>query len=105
MHRSSAELTKALLEEYVFLTQVKTSLASVPGKPISANRGLSLPNPGLKFILRLDSVPESTINTNKVINERLNLIYLARSINSLIGGKNLIKTNKMADLNFAILSV
>ena len=33
------------------------------------------------------SVPESTINTNQVINEGLNLIHLARSINSLIGGK------------------
>ena len=61
--------------------------APVPGKPISANRGLNLANPGLKFILRLDSVPESTINTNLGINEGLNLIHLARSINSLIGGK------------------
>ena len=55
-------------------------LAPVPGKPISANRGLNLANPGLKFILRLDSVPESTINTNLGINEGLNLIHLARSI-------------------------
>ena len=62
-------------------------LAPVPGKPISANRGLNLANPALKFIRRLDSVPESTINTNQVINEGLNLIHLARSINSLIGGK------------------
>ena len=61
--------------------------APFPGKPISANRGLNLANPGLKFILRLDSVPESTINTNLGINEGLNLIHLARSINSLIGGK------------------
>ena len=61
--------------------------APVPGKPISANRGLNLANTGLKFILRLDSVPESTINTNQGINEGLNLIQLARSINSLIGGK------------------
>ena len=30
-------------------------------------------NPGLKFILRLDSVPESTINTNLGIKEGLNL--------------------------------
>ena len=63
------------------------ALAPVPGKPIRANRGLNLANPGLKFILRLDSVPESTINTNLGINEGLNLIHLARSINSLIGGK------------------
>ena len=75
------------------------------GKPISANRGLNLANRGWKFILRLDSVPESTINTNQVINEGLNLIHLASPINSLIGGKNLIKTNEMADLNFAILLV
>ena len=79
--------------------------APVPGKPISANRGLNLANRGWKFILRLDSVPESTINTNQVINEGLNLIHLARSINSLIGEKNLIKTNKIADLNFAMLLV
>ena len=61
--------------------------APVPGKPISVNRGLNLANPGSEFILRLDSVPESTINTNQVINEGLNLIHLARSINSLIGAK------------------
>ena len=61
--------------------------APVPGKAISANRGSNLANPGLKFILRLDSVPESTINTNQVINEGLYLIHLARSINSLIGEK------------------
>jgi len=67
--------------------QHKNSQAPVPGKPISANRGLNLANPGLKFILRLDSVPESTINTNPGINEGLNLIHLARSINSLIGEK------------------
>ena len=41
-----------------FLTVV---LVPVPGKPISANRGLNLTNPGLKFIPRLDSVPEITI--------------------------------------------
>ena len=69
------------------LTRYRKHLAPVPGKPISANRGLNLANPGLKFILRLDSVPESTINTNLGINEGLNLIHLARSINSLIGGK------------------
>ena len=62
-------------------------LAPVPGKSISANRGLNLANPGLKFILRLDSNPESTINTNQVINKGLNLIHVARLINSLISGK------------------
>ena len=69
-------------------------LAPVPGKPISANRGLNLANRGWKFILRLDSVPESTINTNQVINEGLNLIHLARSINSLIGAKTWSKQTK-----------
>ena len=64
-----------------------STLAPVPGKPISVNRGLNLANPGSKFILRLDSVPESTINTNQVINEGLKLIHLARSINSQIGAK------------------
>ena len=34
-------------------------LAPVPGKQISANRGLNPFNPGIKFILRLVSVPES----------------------------------------------
>jgi len=50
-------------------------LAPVPGKPVSANRGLNLFNPGLKFILRLDSVPENTINTTHGINERINLTH------------------------------
>ena len=61
--------------------------APVTGKAISANRGLNLANRGLKFISRLDSVPESTISVNLGINDGLNLIHLARSINSLIGGK------------------
>ena len=38
--------------------------APSPGKPISVNQELNLANPGLKFILRSDSVPESTININ-----------------------------------------
>jgi len=33
------------------------NLASVPGKPISANPGLNPHNPGLRFILPLVSVP------------------------------------------------
>ena len=66
--------------------------APVPGKPISANRGLNLANRGWKFMVRLDSVPESAINTNQVINE--GLIHLARSINSLIGGKTWSKQTK-----------
>ena len=43
-------------------------LARVPGKPISANRGLNLANRGIHFDPRLDSVPESMINLNLGIN-------------------------------------
>ena len=43
-------------------------LAPVPGKPISANRGLNIANRRINFIPRLDSVPESTINLNLEIN-------------------------------------
>ena len=42
--------------------------APVPGKPISANRRLNPLNPGIKFILRLVSVPESTISAIQRIN-------------------------------------
>ena len=42
--------------------------APVPGKPISANRGLNIANRRINFIPRLDSVPESTINLNLGIN-------------------------------------
>ena len=59
-----------------------------PLKPISANPRLSCPNPRDKFILRLHCVPRSAINTNQGINWGLNLIHLARWINSLIGGKS-----------------
>ena len=43
-------------------------LAPVPGKPISANRGLNHLNPGIKFNPRLVSVPESPISTIQGIN-------------------------------------
>ena len=43
-------------------------LARVPGKLISANRGLNLANRGIHFVPRLDSVPESMINLNLGIN-------------------------------------
>ena len=42
--------------------------APVPGKPISANRRLNPLNPGMKFIRRLVSVPESTISAIQGIN-------------------------------------
>ena len=44
------------------------NLAPVPGKPISANRGLNIANRRINFIPLLDSVPESTINLNLGIN-------------------------------------
>ena len=75
--------------------------ARVPGKPISTNvadRGLNLANRGINVIPRLDSVPESTINFNLGMNYVFNLTHLARSINSQIGRKIELKTNKMADL-------
>ena len=75
--------------------------ARVPGKPISTNvadRGLNLANRGINVIPRLDSVPESTINFNLGMNYVFNLTHLARSINSQIGRKIELKTNKIADL-------
>ena len=56
--------------------------------------GLNITNRGVNFIPRLDSVPESTIKTNLGINYVLNLSHLARTINSLIGGKRLSKHTK-----------
>ena len=37
--------------------------APVPEKTISANRGLNPANRGIKFVLRLDCVPQNTIST------------------------------------------
>ena len=37
--------------------------APVPEKTISANRGLNPANQGIKFVLRLDCVPQNTIST------------------------------------------
>ena len=42
--------------------------APVPGKPISANRGLNIANRRINFIPLLDSVPEFTINLNLGVN-------------------------------------
>ena len=36
----------------------------IPGKPVSANRGLNLANRGIHFFPRLDSVPERIVNLN-----------------------------------------
>ena len=62
-------------------------VALAPGKPIIANRGID-------YIPRLNSAPESTIKTNLRINYFLNLTHLARTVNSLIGGKSLSKQTK-----------
>ena len=62
-------------------------MALVPGKPIIANRGID-------YIPRLNSAPECTIKTNLRINYFLNLTHLARTINSLTGGKSLSKQTK-----------
>ena len=66
----SISSTDVFLAAWFFL-RAHNPLAPVPGKPISVNGGLNPTNRGCKFILRLDSVPESTINTNQVINEGL----------------------------------
>ena len=50
------------------MSRLKLLLAPVPGKPISANRGLNIANRRINFIPLLDSVPESTINLNLGIN-------------------------------------
>ena len=42
--------------------------APVVRKPISANPRLNRPNPRNKFILRLNSVPQSSISTTRGIN-------------------------------------
>ena len=59
--------------------------ASVVRKPISANPRLNRPNPRNKFVLRLNSVPRSSISAIQGLNSGLNLTHLARWINSLIG--------------------
>ena len=84
---------------------VLTSLAPVLRKLISANLGLNLSKRGLKFNRGLDSVPESTINTNLGLNGGLNLIHLVRSIKSLIGRIKFSQRNKMADLLFGRLGL
>ena len=40
---------------------INYSQAPVPEKTISANRGLNPANRGIKFVLRLDCVPQNTI--------------------------------------------
>ena len=52
----------------ILLPKLLKVLAPVPGKPIRANHGLNPFNSGIKFILRLVSVPESTISAIQGIN-------------------------------------
>ena len=40
----------------------KSAVTPVPEKTISANRGLNPANRGIKFVLRLDCVPQNTIS-------------------------------------------
>ena len=47
------------------------SLAPVVQKPISPNPRLNRPNPRSKFILRLNSVPQSSISTIQGLNQDL----------------------------------
>ena len=61
---------------------------------LSLIQDFNIPNRGINFIPRLDSVPESTIKTNLGINYVLNLTHLVRTLNSLIGGKSLSKYTK-----------
>ena len=74
--------------------------ASGPGKPIIAYPGLNIANRGINFIPRLHFVPESTIKTNLGTNYVLTLTHLARTINSLIGGKSLSKQTKLQTYRF-----
>ena len=62
---------KVLINRFFYNVTVNDLInaqAPVPGKPISANRGLNLANRGINFIPPLDTVPESTININLGIN-------------------------------------
>ena len=61
---------------------------------LSLIQDFNIPNRGINFIPRLDSVPKSTIKTNLGINYVLNLTQLVRTFNSLIGGKSLSKHTK-----------
>ena len=64
-------------------------------KPISANPRLNRPNPRNKFILRLNSVPRSSVSTIQGLRVKFNTA--ARWINSLIGWKS-SQTNQNGEL-------
>ena len=60
--------TAQLVEHRTGIAEVTGSnlveaLAPVPEKTISANRGLNHANRRIKFVLRLDCVPQNTIST------------------------------------------
>ena len=65
---SEKKLLIHLKDAFVRFILFRDAMAPVPGKPISANRGLNIANRRINFIPRLDSVPESTINLNLGIN-------------------------------------
>ena len=52
----------------VFPLTLEEKQVPVPGRPISANRGLNIANRRINFIPLLDSVPEFTINLNLGVN-------------------------------------
>ena len=56
------------IENILLRTRAEYILVSVPGKPISANRGLNITNRRINFIPLLDPVPEFTINLNLGVN-------------------------------------
>ena len=58
--------------------------APVVRKPISVNPRLNRPNPWNKFVLRLNSVPRSSISTIQGLNQGLNLTHLARWIKETV---------------------
>ena len=68
---------------FFFLNLVKLDFLPadpVPEKPLSANRGLNLPNSGLKFNRGLDCVPQGSLSAKMGLIG--GVIDLAISINS-----------------------
>ena len=49
--------------DYHHVGSLETPLAPVPEKTISAHQGLNPANRGIKFVLRLDCVPQNKIST------------------------------------------
>ena len=64
MSRNFADVSQTI----TVLTEIYWDLAPVVRKPISANPRLNRPNPRNKFVLRLNSVPRSSISTIQGLN-------------------------------------